>query len=163
MGQPNVQQQLIAMMPRMRIWALALTRNGAAADDLVQDTAARVLAAQDSFQPGTNFTAWVHRIMRNHFISGVRAQREYVPLDGAPEVLVGDAQEDRTALRELSWAMRRLPLNHQAALSMIVLEEHSYEDAAAMTGCATGTLKSRVHRARAHLRAHLDGEQGAAA
>src|SRR5947208_1172806 len=54
---------LVAVLPKLRIQALALTRNRAAADDLVQDTAMNALAAQDSFTPGTNFRAWIHRIL----------------------------------------------------------------------------------------------------
>src|ERR1700742_4070001 len=62
-------EQLISFLPKMRVWALALTRNRAAADDLAQDVAAKVLIAQNYFIPGTNFSAWVHRIMINQFIS----------------------------------------------------------------------------------------------
>ena len=57
------QNQLVDFLPKMGTWALALTRNRAAADDLVQDVAAKALAAEDSFTPGTNFSAWVHRII----------------------------------------------------------------------------------------------------
>jgi len=150
--------QLISFMPKMRIWALALTRNRAAADDLTQDVAAKALAAQDCFVPGTNFSAWVHRIMINHFISSVRSKREFTDTENMPEVPVAAAHEDRTALRELGWALERLPTDQREALSMIVLQEQSYEDAAEQTGCAIGTLKSRVHRARLQLRAFLQGD-----
>ena len=152
------QEQLIQFLPKMRIWALALTRNRAAAEDLTQDVAAKVLAAKDCFTPGTNFSAWVHRIMVNHFISSVRGRREYTDIDMMPDTPVPAAHEDRTALRELGWALNRLPRDQRQALQMIVLQEQSYEDAAEVTGCAIGTLKSRVHRARLQLRAFLTGE-----
>src|SRR3954468_23437437 len=90
--------QLISFMPKMRVWALALTRNRAAAEDLTQDVAMKVLAAQSSFIPGTNFNAWVHRIMVNHFISGTRSRREYADAETMPEVAVSGAHEDHTAL-----------------------------------------------------------------
>jgi RNA polymerase sigma-70 factor (ECF subfamily) len=150
--------QLIAFLPKMRVWALALTRNRAAADDLAQDVAAKALVAQDCFTPGTNFSAWIHRIMINHFISGVRNKREFADIGTVPEVAIPAAHEDRTALRELGWALDRLPADQKEALSMIVLQENSYETAAEVTGCAIGTLKSRVHRARMQLRAFLTGE-----
>jgi RNA polymerase sigma-70 factor, ECF subfamily len=69
-GSPSCefQDQLTAFLPKMRVWAMALTRNRAAAEDLVQDVAMKALAASESFAPGTNFSAWVHRIMTNHFI-----------------------------------------------------------------------------------------------
>jgi RNA polymerase sigma-70 factor, ECF subfamily len=155
--------QLISFLPKMRVWALALTRNRAAADDLAQDVATKVLVAKDCFIPGTNFSAWVHRIMINHFISSVRNKREFADMENVPEVPVPAAHEDRTALRELGWAVNRLPPDQREALFMIVLQERSYEDAAEVTGCAIGTLKSRVHRARLQLRTFLSGEQHKAA
>lgn len=156
-------EQLISFLPKMRVWALALTRNRAAADDLTQDVATKALVAKDCFTPGTNFSAWVHRIMINHFISSVRNRREFTDMDTMPEMPVPAAHEDRTALRELGWALNRLPPDQREALFMIVLQEKSYEDASEATGCAIGTLKSRVHRARLQLRSFLMGEQTRAA
>jgi RNA polymerase sigma-70 factor (ECF subfamily) len=152
-------EQLTEFLPKMRVWALALTRNRAAADDLAQDVATKALVAKDCFVPGTNFSAWIHRIMINHFISGVRSRREFTDMDTVPDVPIQPAHEDRTALRELGWALDRLPPDQREALFMIVLQEKSYESAAQMTGCAIGTLKSRVHRARLQLRAFLTGEE----
>ena len=152
-------EQLTAFLPKMRVWALALTRNRAAAEDLLQDVATKALVAKDCFIPGTNFSAWVHRIMVNHFISSVRNRREFTDMDNMPDLPVAAAHEDRAALRELGWALDRLPPDQREALSIIVLQERSYEDAAEVTGCAIGTLKSRVHRARLHLRAFLSGDE----
>lgn len=152
------QDQLTLFLPKMRAWALALTRNRAAAEDLTQDVATKALIAKDGFTPGTNFSAWLHRIMINHFISGIRSRREFTDMDHLPDVPMPAAHEDRTALRELGWAVDRLPPDQREALFMIVLQENSYEDAAERTGCAIGTLKSRVHRARLQLRAYLTGD-----
>ena len=69
--------QLVSFLPKMRVWALALTRNRAAADDLTKDVATKALVAQDGFTPGTNFSAWAHRMMVNHFVSGIRNRREF--------------------------------------------------------------------------------------
>jgi len=151
-------EQLISFLPKMRVWALALTRNRAAADDLTQDVATKALLAQDCFMPGTNFSAWVHRIMINHFISSVRNKREFADMETMPELPVSASHEDRTVLRELSWAFQKLPRDQREALFMIALQEISYETAAERTGCAIGTLKSRVHRARLQLRAYMMGE-----
>jgi RNA polymerase sigma-70 factor, ECF subfamily len=151
-------EQLIAFLPRMRVWALALTRNRAAAEDLTQDVAAKALVAQNCFIPGTNFSAWVHRIMLNHFISSVRNKREFTDMENMPDQPVTASHEDRTALRELSWALNRLPRDQREALLMIALQEIPYETAAEKTGCAIGTLKSRVHRARLQLRSFMLGE-----
>jgi RNA polymerase sigma-70 factor (ECF subfamily) len=147
----------------MRVRAMALTRNRAAAEDLVQDVAMKALAASESFVPDTNFSAWVHRIMTNHFISGVRSRREYCDLDRMPEVGIPATQHDLTELRELNVAFRRLPREQKEALRMIGIEEQSYEEAAGVTGCPVGTLKSRVHRARLNLRPLIHDEIKAAA
>jgi RNA polymerase sigma-70 factor (ECF subfamily) len=152
------QDLLTDLLPKMRIWALALTRNKSAAEDLVQDAAMKVLLANSSFQVGTNFKAWVHRIMVNQFISGVRRRREYNELDQMPEVGIGGGQEESSDLRELNIAFRGLPREQREALQLIALEERSYDEVADATGCAIGTLKSRVHRARLQLRSHMNGE-----
>jgi len=116
--------QLISFMPKMRVWALALTRNRAAADDLTQDVATKALVAKDCFIPGTNFSAWVHRIMINHFISSVRSKREFTDTENMPEIPVAAAHEDRTALRELGWALERLPTIDRLVLEMATFELH---------------------------------------
>ena len=157
------QDCLTAFLPKMRIWALALTRNSAAADDLVQDVAMKVLVSSEAFILGTNFAAWVHKIMLNHFITGVRSKRDYHDLDQMPEVGMRGAQEDQTDLRELNVFFQQLPQDQQEALRLIAIEERSYEEVAGTIGCPVGTLKSRVHRARIQLRSEMLGDQRAAA
>jgi RNA polymerase sigma-70 factor, ECF subfamily len=157
------QDRLTGFLPKMRVWAMGLTRNSSAADDLVQDVAMKTLLASESFVPGTNFPAWVHRIMVNHFISSLRSRREYNDLDQMPEVGIPASQEDWTDLRELNVAFQRLPKDQQEALHLIGIQERSYEEASGATGCAIGTLKSRVHRARLQLRSEMFGEIRAAA
>jgi RNA polymerase sigma-70 factor (ECF subfamily) len=163
MASPDFQLQLTDFLPKMRIWALALTRNRAAADDLVQEVAMKALTASGSFMPGTNFSAWLHRIMINHFISGIRRQRPLTDLDQMPEVAIPAPQQAQTDLQELRLALSRLPKDQQEALRLIALEERSYDEVSDATGCAVGTLKSRVHRARLQLRAEMSGETRAAA
>ena len=123
----------------------------------------KVLMACDSFIPGTNFSAWVYRIMVNRFITDVRRQREYNDLDQVPELGMRAAQEDITDLRELNVAFQRLPKDQREALRLIAVEELSYEEVSHTIGCAVGTLKSRVHRARLQLRSEMSGESRAAA
>jgi RNA polymerase sigma-70 factor (ECF subfamily) len=155
--------QLVTLLPRLRVQALALTRNRAAAEDLVQDAVANALAAQDSFTPGTNFAAWMHRILRNRFISTLRKQRETTDIEDLPAgaFAVGATHEDRLVLKELGRAVTKLPSDQREALFMVVLQGMSYEDVAAATGCAVGTAKSRVFRARRQLQAWLMGEDRA--
>ena len=160
---PEFQDQLTEFLPKMRGWAMALTRNRAAAEDLVQEVAMKALSACDSYVPGTNFPAWVHRIMVNQFITDVRRQREHNDLDQVPEAGIPAAQEDLTDLRELNVAFQRLPKDQREALRLIAVEELSYEEVSHTIGCAVGTLKSRVHRARLQLRSEMSGESRAAA
>lgn len=152
---------LVAALPKLRIQALALTRNRAAADDLVQDAVANALAAQDSFTPGTNFAAWMHRILRNRFISNMRRKRETADIEDLPmsAFAVDAPHEDRLVLKELSQALGRLPADQREALFMVVLQGMSYEDVSRHTGCAVGTAKSRVFRARRQLQTMLTGEE----
>ncbi|SDB32118.1 sigma-70 family RNA polymerase sigma factor [Belnapia rosea] len=157
--------QLVALLPKLRVQALALTRNRAAAEDLVQDAVANALAAKDSFTPGTNFAAWMHRILRNRFISTLRKQRETTDIEDLPmsAFAVSGAHEDRLVLKELSRALGKLPADQREALFMVVLQGLSYEEVAQATGCAVGTAKSRVFRARRQLQAWLMGEEQPAA
>jgi RNA polymerase sigma-70 factor (ECF subfamily) len=152
--------QIVAILPKLRVQALALTRHRAAAEDLVQDAVCNALSAKDSFIPGTNFPAWMHRILRNRFISNLRKRRDTTDIDDVPaSVFATEApHEDRLALKELSRAMVRLPADQREALLMVVVHGMSYEALAEATGCAIGTAKSRVFRARRQLEAWLLGD-----
>ena len=153
--------QVIRLLPKLRVQALALTRNRTAAEDLVQDAVCNALSAQTSFIPGTNFAAWMHRILRNRFISNLRKRRDTTDIDDVPaHTFATDApHEDRLALKELARAISRLPGDQREALMMVVVHGMSYEDLAAATGCAIGTAKSRVFRARRQLETWLLGEE----
>jgi len=154
--------QVISILPKLRIQALALTRNRSAAEDLVQDAVCNALRAQASFIPGTNFAAWMHRIVRNRFISDLRKRRDTADIADVPEAAFATsaAHEDSLALKELGRAMTRLPADQREALLMVVVHGMSYEALAEATGCAVGTAKSRVFRARRQLEAWLMGATG---
>ena len=152
--------ELESVGSRVRVQALALTRNRAAAEDLVHDSVCNALAARESFIPGTNFAAWMHRILRNRFISDLRRRRDAVDVDDLPEGLfaTGAAHEDRLALKELSRAIAGLPADQREALMLVAVQGMSYEELAESTGCPVGTAKSRVFRARRQLQAWMLGE-----
>ncbi len=137
-----------------------MTRNRADADDLVQAAVSNALAAQHSFTPGTNFGAWMFRILRNRFLSDIRRKRDTCDMDNAPaEALARPAaQEDSLALRELRMRLSDLPADHRTALMLVTVQGMSYEEAAEAMGCAVGTAKCRVFRARRQLEAWLVGE-----
>ncbi|MDE7540049.1 sigma-70 family RNA polymerase sigma factor [Gluconobacter sphaericus] len=152
--------QVIAILPKLRVQALSLTRNRAAAEDLVQDAVCNALAAQNSFIPGTNFSAWMHRILRNRFISDLRKRRETTDIDDVPASSFASpaTHEDSLALKDLSMALSRLPADQREALVMVVIQGMSYEALAEATDCAVGTAKSRVFRARRQLESWMSGD-----
>jgi RNA polymerase sigma-70 factor (ECF subfamily) len=154
-------EQLKAILPRLRIYALSLTRDRDAADDLVHDTVIKALTGRHSFQPGTNLAAWLFRIQRNEFISGLRRQRPSVPVDTAiAESLAHPAHQDSgLIMREFVHAFSKLVPTQREALLLAVLEGLPYEVIAAHTGVSVGTVKSRISRARDTLeRLLLEGE-----
>jgi len=154
---------LTTALPRLRTHARALTRNRAAADDLVHDTVASALAGRHSFTPGTNFRAWIHRILHNRFITDTRKRHATEDLDHVPDAVlgIGGAQEDRLIVGELRGAIGHLPAEQRAALLMVALQGMSYDEVAQATGCAVGAAKSRVFRARRQLQAMLFGKEDA--
>ena len=158
---PSFHDQLVALLPRLRVQAVSMTRNRADADDLVQAAVSNALAAQNSFTPGTNFGAWMFRILRNRFLSDIRRRRDTCDMDNAPaEALARPAaQEDSLALRELRMRLADLPADHRTALLLVTVQGMSYEEAAEVMGCAVGTAKCRVFRARRQLEAWLTGDQ----
>jgi RNA polymerase sigma-70 factor, ECF subfamily len=154
-------EQLKAILPRLRIYALSLTRDRDAADDLVHDTVIKALTGRHSFQPGTNLAAWLFRIQRNEFISGLRRLRPTVPVDTAiAESLSHPAHQDSgLVMREFVSAFSKLAPTQREALLLAVLEGLPYEVIAQHTGVSVGTVKSRISRARDTLeRLLLEGD-----
>ena len=146
-------QQLTAVLPRLRIYALSLTRNRDMADDLVHDTVVKALAGRQSFQTGTNLAAWLFRIQRNEFISGLRRLRPTVPVDTtvAESLSHPPHQESGLVMREFMNAFSKLAQSQREALLLAVVEGQSYDVIAAHTGVSVGTVKSRISRARDRL------------
>jgi RNA polymerase sigma-70 factor (ECF subfamily) len=152
---------LVASLPMLRQRAISLTRHRADAEDLMQTAIASALAAQSSFEPGTNFRAWMTRILRNRFFSNLRSRRETVDLEHAPAGLLSRSggQEERLAVQELCRCLGTLPPDQRRILLMITVEGLSYTEASGQLGVAVGTLKCRVFRARRQLRVALLGHE----
>jgi RNA polymerase sigma-70 factor (ECF subfamily) len=154
-------EQLKTVLPRLRIYALSLTRDRDAADDLVHDTVVKALTGRHSFQPGTNLAAWLFRIQRNEFISGLRRRRPTVPVDTAVAESLSHPphQDSGLIMREFMSAFGKLAAAQREALLLAVLEGLPYETIADHTGVSVGTVKSRISRARDTLeRLLLEGE-----
>jgi RNA polymerase sigma-70 factor, ECF subfamily len=153
---------LIAALPRLRASAIFLTRSPAAADDLLQEVAYRAWRAQTQFAPGTNFTGWMYRILRNEFISSQRkGKRTPVCIDEIPEQFFsrpGD-QEDRLLTREVVRLLDKLNPSQREALMLICANGLSYGEASEAIGCSIGTVKSRLWRARQHMQLLMMGKE----
>jgi len=151
---PKVQDEMLAAVPSLRAFAVSLCGNVDGADDLVQDTLCRALTHIDSFQPGTNLRAWLFTILRNQFRSNYRKRRREVE-DGdgryASRLQMLPEQHDQMQLKDVLAALQQLQSDQREALILISAAGYSYDEAAVICGCAAGTVKSRVNRARTRL------------
>ncbi|TQF82232.1 sigma-70 family RNA polymerase sigma factor [Elioraea sp. Yellowstone] len=148
-GEAAFRAELIALLPQLRAFARFLARDRAEAEDLVQETTLRALAAWGQYQPGTNLRAWLFAIQRNLFRQGLRRRRpqgEPAEERGAPP-----GQDAHMAMGELARALRRLPPAQREAILLVGAQGFSYEEAAAICATAVGTMKARVSRARSAL------------
>jgi RNA polymerase sigma-70 factor (ECF subfamily) len=150
-------------MQVLRAFALSLTRNGAAADDLVQDTVLKAWSNLDKFQPGTNMRAWLFTILRNTFYSDRRkARREVSDVDGELGAqLAGKPDHDgHLHMRDFRAAFAQLPDEQREVLILVGAMQYAYEEAAEMCGVKVGTVKSRLNRGRARLAELMQLDEG---
>jgi RNA polymerase sigma-70 factor, ECF subfamily len=150
----NVREAMLESVPRLRAFAISLCGNVDRADDLVQDALLRAWANMESFQPDTNMSAWLFTILRNLFRSEYRKRRREVEdVDGSyAETLTSlPEQNSRLEIVEFRKALKMLPSEQRESLILVGASGFSYEEAAQICGCAVGTIKSRVNRARSRL------------
>ena len=146
--------QLAEEAPALLRLARHLTRNEHCAQDLAQETLRKAWSARGGYLPGSRLRAWLFTILRNTHVSNLRKnRREVEDADGAhaARLMQDGAQEHVMALRELAVAMATLSSEQQEALILVGGAGYSHEEAAMQTGCAVGTIKSRVSRARTRL------------
>ena len=146
--------EVVAMIPPLRAFAWSLSHNGSDADDLVQDTLIKAWSNRGKFAAGTNLRAWLFTILRNtYYTSLIRRRREVRDEAGeyAATLRSEPAQDWNLTLQSLQDAIGQIPAEHREALVLVGAAGLSYEEAAEICGCAVGTIKSRVNRARARL------------
>jgi len=154
MQHPSIHPDMLAAIPQLRTFAFSLCRDREYADDLVQETLLRACDNIAKFEPDTNMTAWLITILRHHFYSEYRRRRREVPdVDGiyADTLVTQPAQFACAEYGELRRALDKLPGEMRDAIMLIAGSGASYDEAARICGCAVGTIKSRVHRARSRL------------
>lgn len=156
----DFRQGLIESIPYVRAFSRTLCGARAAADDLAQETLAKAWQARASFQPGTNLKAWLFMIARNQFYSDKRRSWRSVAWDedlANARLIAGEGQSHHVDLADLRRALTQITPEQREALILVGAGGLSYEEAAGICGCAIGTVKSRVARARQALEKLLDG------
>ena len=153
-GSAAPQAEIVDLIPALRAFARTFYRETTEADDLVQETLTRALASLHQFRPGTSMKSWLFTIMRNAFYTRIKVETREAP--GAAECVslrpASDATQEWSARgREIARAIQRLPEQQREVLVLIGVLGVSYDEAAGICGCAMGTIKSRLNRARLRL------------
>jgi RNA polymerase sigma-70 factor (ECF subfamily) len=149
-----IRDQLLSVIPSLRAFAISLCGNPDRADDLVQETLLRAWSNLHRFERGTNLNAWLFTILRNGFYSEHRKrQREVEDVDGcyAGRLISIPEQGSHLDFEDFRKALMKLPQEQREALLLVGAQGFAYEEVAIICGCAVGTVKSRVNRARSRL------------
>lgn len=160
----DIKSDLISAIPNLRAFAVSLSGNADRADDLVQETLVKAWSNLGSFTEGTNLTAWLFTILRNIYYSEFRRRRrETDDPDGvmASKMISPPAQNAHMDFQDFRSALQKLPPEQREAIILVAASGMSYEEAAKICGCAPGTMKSRVNRARNRLQDLLGLEDAA--
>ncbi len=153
----DIGEQLIAMLPILRRFALSLTHSPDRADDLVQAACERALSNAERYEPGTRFDAWMFRITRNLWIDRVRREKTAGPTDDIDEradiagVSGVEVVEARSEMMTVSAAIEALPSEQREVLILTCVEDLPYREVADVLGVPIGTVMSRLARARIKL------------
>jgi RNA polymerase sigma-70 factor (ECF subfamily) len=153
-------QELAALLPRLRRFAMVLTGSVADADDLTQAALERALSRQRQFTPGTRLDSWVFRIAQNLWIDQARSRKARGPhaaLEEAHDAPVKD--HDMAGRIDITKTIASLPEEQRAVVGLVLVEGWSYQEAAHMLQAPVGTIMSRLARAREKIRSALvEGE-----
>lgn len=150
----ELQAHLVGAVPNLRAFAISLTGDVDRADDLVQETLVKAWKNRETFEPGTNLKAWLFTILRNTYFSELRKRKREVSVDDTvieAKLSVHPEQQGHADFRDFRKALAQLGDDQREALILVGAEGFSYEEVAEICGCAVGTIKSRVNRARTKL------------
>ena len=155
-----LREEVVALLPALRAFAFGLTRQRCDADDLVQETLVRAIQNLHQYTPGTRLKSWLFTIMRNAHRNNYNISRRETSENY--EILVqrlssSPAQEGVAAMSDFKSMLMVLPDEQQEVLILVGGLGFSYEDTAEVLGCAVGTVKSRLSRARERLTLLLEG------
>jgi RNA polymerase sigma-70 factor (ECF subfamily) len=151
---------LAAAIPSLRIFSRSVSRNRDLAEELTQETLAKAWKSRGSFAPGSNIRAWLFTILRNEFCSHHRRAWRQIAVDPEQLARIPSAPNEQNWAAELSDTVRalaHLPEPQREAVLLVGAGGFSYEEASSICDVALGTMKTRVLRGRAALKALLDG------
>jgi RNA polymerase sigma-70 factor, ECF subfamily len=163
----EVRDQIVALLPRLRRFCMALAGTADAGDDLTQSTIERALERLDQYQRGTRLDSWMFRIAQNINIDAARSRSRrgtQVEVDML-DIVAGDdgrqVTEGRSSLAKAQAAMAALPHDQRALMALVVIEGKSYKDAAETLDIPLGTVMSRIARARQAIVLAMSGAAAA--
>ena len=141
-------------IPRLRRYAMFLARDPERADDLVQECLVRAIDNIEKFQVGTNIRSWLMTILHNIFVNETKKRRPLLTQSGVIEraLPVDGEQEMRHEMRDVQRAFETLSWQHRQIIWFICVEQMDYSEVARQLGVPVGTVRSRLCRAREHLR-----------
>ena len=163
MASPEFNQMLVNNSEFLKPFAVTLTRDSEAAQDLYQETLYRALANKDKYNVGTNIKAWLYTIMRNIFINNYRRKaKQNTIFDSTPndfllnqaQVTTANAAESILKLKDIQQAIHHLPEIFRNPF-LLYFDGYKYHEIADMLGEPLGTIKSRIHFARKLLKAQV--------
>jgi RNA polymerase sigma-70 factor (ECF subfamily) len=162
MSRASLEKEIVELIPALRSFARRFYSQNTDAEDLVQETLLKAISNLDKFEEGTKLLSWMFTVMRNTFCTRYKNARREGPASVEAifdTVSTAPSQEWSVAVRELDGAMAHLSTDQQHVLMQVVVLGDSYETAASEAGCAVGTIKSRINRARSRLIANLEGQE----
>lgn len=163
MASPEFNQMLVNNAEFLKPFAITLTRDADAAQDLYQETLYRALANKEKYNVGTNIKAWLYTIMRNIFINNYRRRaKQQTIFDSTPndfllnqsQAIIPNAAESILKLKDIQQAIHHLPEIFRNPF-LLYFDGYKYHEIAEMLGEPLGTIKSRIHFARKLLKAQI--------
>jgi len=157
----DFQEELVALLPKLRRFAITLTGNMHEADDLVQQACEKALRKQNQWQTGTRLDSWVYRIIQNQHIDTLRGRSRRGEHTAESDItsLVDPSSEQKAErenmLSKLSKIIEELPAEQRSVMLLVAVEGHSYSEAAEALAIPVGTVMSRLSRARTRITSML--------
>jgi RNA polymerase sigma-70 factor, ECF subfamily len=159
----DIRDQIVALLPRLRRFCLALAGSAADADDLAQSTVERALSRLDQWQVGTRLDSWMFKIAQNQWIDQVRSRGRRgvtIDLDALADTVGQDGRhiiENRALVARTRRAMLELPEEQRVLVALVLIDGQSYKEASTILDIPIGTVMSRLARARRSLETMVFG------